>query len=331
MIITPRIPGVITAIDRVQGLMKWRRVRYQSTPPKPGDFELYGDVETGHPIETATIDDYTLRQVIPVHALYKHGSYLIEPNAMKPRSTSMFASFSDINRHGWLVELNPDTLQLVTGRVIPTPLGNPVGCAAGKKYVWTADASLSALLEYSTSSMGLLRRFSLRDGGLEEEYFPRIPGVNIVVTSVGGKDNLLYLFGRNFNFGHSHRRMLFVIDVVGPDRELVVRQTYDVNEILGAPRVSRYVGGGDDVFLYIAEGGGELYTLRATNLNRVVHRSVGGTITGFGGNSRRCFSANSNLPGLNVFRERKPTTLGVVKSAPAFPFFVPTGISYGPD
>lgn len=328
-----RIACVILSIDQVNETMRWRRIRYRSTPPVPGDYEIFGRLETGYPAETATIWEYTTLNAMPAYAQKRHGDYLIEPNAKKKKTTGLFGLFDATGRHGMLAELDPETLKPIAGRVVETIHANVAGCGGGKNYLWVGDVGHGELHEYSTHTMALLRRFSIQrqiSSANPHNSFTAIDGVDIVVTSVGGTDDLIYLFGRSTAFQEQNQRLLFIIDVVGPTRQLIVREKHEVHEILNEDPQTRYYGGGDEDILYVADGSGILHRLRANTFAKLSRRVVGGTIAGFGGNHRKCYTMNKDQSFPPRIRLRDPVSLRVLKGVTA-PFTIPVGIGGDPD
>jgi len=323
----PRIPCVIETIDTTTQRMSWRRVRYRTTPPVVGDYEIYGATEIGYPQETKTAYDYALSTASPAFARRRGGVYLLEPtHTVQRQTTALFGVFVQYGTSGVLAELDPDTLKPITGRRVHTPNTDPRGCGGGKNYLWSATTS--ELFEYSTATMGLLRRFLIWQGS--DKPVPKLAGVDLLATSVGGTDDLIYLFGLDRN---SNKRLFFILDVTGPDRTISVRSGYPIETYTiipsGTPQ-SAYYGGGDETYLFVGDGGGRIYTLNASSFALVASRNVGGTLGGFGGNFKRCFLVNKDTAAPEIVQERDPTTLSLVRTTIAA-FQIPQGIGGDPD
>ncbi len=55
-----RTIGIIRSIDYAAGVIKWQRLRYSGNPPKVGEYEAYGEVEDGYPLELSVLADYEI-------------------------------------------------------------------------------------------------------------------------------------------------------------------------------------------------------------------------------------------------------------------------------
>ena len=288
---THRIPCVVTSIDTTAKTMKVRRVRYEKSPPVPGAYKLIGDEVAAFPMELATIYDYRVSRVVAAHAQYRNGTLFVEPNDRKSKTTKLFAVFQTQRFYGFLAELEPTTMKPVTGRITQTPFVSPAGCGVGSDYLWTADVSRQEVYEYSTVTMMLLRKFSTQP---TEKKIPAIDGVNLHITAIGGKDNLIYLFGQA-NDGDIRRRLVVIVDVVGEQRDLVVRETLEMRDDLGLIRPSTINGGGgDDKRIFIAADE-KLYTLNGTNHTVVAEVTEHSGTNGMGGNINHCLTTHLDV------------------------------------
>ena len=79
-----RAIGVIRDISG--DVIKWQRIRYKDRPPVVGNYEAYGPIEDGYPIETATAGIYKQWEfgdgdvditVLPIEAVQRGGSWII--------------------------------------------------------------------------------------------------------------------------------------------------------------------------------------------------------------------------------------------------------------
>jgi len=81
-----RTIGIIRLIDPVAGVIKWQRIRYKDNPPKAGEYEAFGDVEDGYPLELSVLGDYAIwvwgeappdQRAQPVRAERLGGSWIL--------------------------------------------------------------------------------------------------------------------------------------------------------------------------------------------------------------------------------------------------------------
>lgn len=100
-----RVIGVIH--DIANGVIRWQRIRYKRGVPTRGEYERYGRIEDGYPMETAIIEDY---------AVWKWGSGAV--------STSTHPIMATFRGGYWIIEvpLKPDGSVLV-GTILPAAGG----------------------------------------------------------------------------------------------------------------------------------------------------------------------------------------------------------------
>lgn len=81
----PRVLGVIVEI--IAGVIKWQRIRYKRGTPTVGEYERFGPIEDGYPLETAVASHYAVlvwgnepvsTLTYPIYAVHRGGYWIIE-------------------------------------------------------------------------------------------------------------------------------------------------------------------------------------------------------------------------------------------------------------